>query len=415
VTGKLEADGDISTVKQSDVGGEVRTAQGSSGDISIEESNVVGPITADGNIPELKSVSKVGGPVEAGSVISAIKTSTVDGSVTAPDISQLEGVEINGNVTATDGANKDITVKSNNGESVICGNVVSTNGRVEKIKNSKVNGSVEAAQVGTLKGSNTEIGRSVRTTDQSADLEINGATVYGVVDAAGSIPEIKDSRVEGSVTAGGNVNVNESKVCTGPGTGLETKATVDTGKVKIKSSSTVSGPVDAAGPIEAVKGSTVKGNVDSDDKVKKIKDATVKGDVTADDKVGVIEQSTIKGSLTSGGEVEEVKQSTVEGSLTADGRVKVNDSDVCTDPNTGLDTTNGGPVKIESDSTVGGPISADGSIETIKDSTVKGDVVANGDVKLEGSTKIQGDVTSNGGTITEESNVTITGKTTENP
>jgi len=395
VTGSVEAGGTVSTVKQSTVGGGV-TADG--GNVTVEESTVDGPVAAGGDIPAIKSGSEIGGAVDAAGTVSEIATSAVDGSVTAADVGQLTGVSIGGDVTATDGANEDITIEGGDDGSVVCGDVVSTDGRVGKIVDAKVDGSVRAAQVGALKGDGTEVGRSVRTTDDGADLSINAATVYGSVDVAGSVLDVKQARIEGGIVAGGKVNVNESSVCTAPGAGLETEATAASGAVNVEGGSTVGGPVDAAGPVEAIKG------------------ATVEGDVTTDGAVGEVSTATIEGGLTASDGIGEIKGSTVEGDVTAGGNVKITESDVCTDSEARLRTTDGGAVTVEGGtSTVGGPIDADGPVETIKNATVDGDVVAGGDVTLEGTTEIRGDVTANGGRITEGSDVTVTGTTTENP
>ena len=115
-------------------------------------------------------------------------------------------------MTVTDGS-QPIAITRNNRESVICGDVVATDGRVEKVKNSTVTGSVRAAQVGKLKGTKAEVGGNVETTDPTAGLNIKGgSTVHGTVDAAGPIPELNSSTVEGTVRAGGKLKVKSSTV-----------------------------------------------------------------------------------------------------------------------------------------------------------------------------------------------------------
>lgn len=406
INGDVTANGNISEIGgKSKVGGDVTTKPGSNGKVKIKESTVGGSVDADGKISAIKSNSEIGGSIDAGGNISELKESKVGGSVTttdggsvtvknstvggritidgmvetlkasevggtveADDIDQLQGVRVNGNLKATDGTNSDITITRNNRTSVICGNV-ETPGSVEKIKNSEVNGTVSAARIGKLKGDKTKIGGNVETTDSTADLRIKGgSTVYGSVDAAGPIPELSSSTVKGSLIVGGKVKIKNGNVCTTAGS-LETNG----GKVNVKDGSTIGGSIDAGGPIEKITGgSTVKGSVTS------VGDARIKGGSTV--------EGFLKTKSGSGGVVAIVGSGTVvEGFVDADGKVQ----------------------KIK-DAVINGPVESSGPIEKIKSANV-GDVTAAGNVKIKNS-ETGSVTTTSGGNLILKGSSTVDGE-----
>lgn len=173
---------------------------------------------------------------------------------------------------------------------------------------------MRAAQVGSLKRQKTGVGGGVETTDDAAELEINsGSTVFGSVDAAGAVPEIGSSTVEGDVTAGGKIqlkikiSIKDSDLCTATDAGLET---TDGGAVTVKSNSTAGGPVDADGRVEKTENPTVEGAVASNG------DAKLEGSMT-------VESATIERRVDAGGDVLLRGSTTVTGDVVAEGSVTI--------------------------------------------------------------------------------------------
>lgn len=209
------ANGDIATVKNSIVGGDVVTVSGSDGDIGLKNSEVAGGVESAGGIGTFAN-TEVGGTVRAnGDIGSSMKNSAVGGDV----------------VTA-DGSDGDIEIKS----STVCG-TIDADGGVGELKNTDVGGDVVSNGDVDVGNSSEVFGDIV--TNGDGDITVgSGSTVGGNLDAAGDITV--SGTVEGTVTADGDVTI-ESSGTVGGDVDADGDVTVD---------GTVEGDVSAGGNID---------------------------------------------------------------------------------------------------------------------------------------------------------------------
>jgi len=203
ITGRVEADSEIGTltntnvggtvranggdigdtVTNSEIGGDVITASGSDGDIDIDGTTVAGKVEADGGVGTLTD-AVIGGTVRANG-------GDIGDSVT--------NSEIGGDLITASGSDGDIDITNS---SVVCGNVIA-DGDVGEISDSTIGGNVESSGDIDIGTGSTVFGNVTTTTDGDVVIA-NTATVKGNISAGGDVTV--NGTVEGDVSAGGSVD-----------------------------------------------------------------------------------------------------------------------------------------------------------------------------------------------------------------
>jgi len=311
VFGGVEAGGDISDgegIKDASITGDVVTTDGDDGKIAVRRGTTIGgAVDAAGSVSVIDR-AEVGGGVTAGGAIPTIRDATIGGSVAADGkISDGEGIKgssIGGDVVTTDGDNGAVVVRDG---SEIAGEIDAA-GAIPRIGDSTVGGSVTAGgKIGDDGGiDGSTIDGDVETTDgdNGAVTIKNGSEVGGKIDAAGSIPRIGDSTVDGDVTAAGKISDDGGIVDSTIG-GTVTTTDDDGGDAVIQGSSAAVGTeasgvvVDAAGDLTVKAGATAAGSVVADGDVV-VDGATVEGDATGAT-VTVTNGGTVEGAITETG------------------------------------------------------------------------------------------------------------------
>jgi len=192
------------TLNKQDVDGEVRTTDGSDGDIDIKDSIITGSVTAD-------------------SEIGVLQDSTIGGDVTAADDigSAIKRSDINGDVKTTNDGDIDVL------KSTICGKLEAS-GAIGNLKDSTIGGTVTAngdidATKTTVYGdlnplansdgdvklvNDTVIKGDITADGAKGDVSLSQSTVEGTVYADGDVDVKTGSVVEGDVRTDGDVTVN---------------------------------------------------------------------------------------------------------------------------------------------------------------------------------------------------------------
>ena len=187
-------DGDI-TLNDGEVDGDVVTEDGSDGDIDVTDATITGGVEADGEVGTLRNAT-VGGTVRANG-------GDIGGSV--------DGSAVNGDVVTASGSDGDIDVAN----STVCGEV-RADGAVGSIANAEIGGSVESGGDVDMDGASTVYGDLTAGSDATVAGTVEGdasadgdATVGGTV--GGNLTTGGDATVtgtvEGDVSAGGDVTV----------------------------------------------------------------------------------------------------------------------------------------------------------------------------------------------------------------
>lgn len=223
---KIQKNGDIDSLSR-DVNGDVRTKDGSSGDIDI-----------DGTGDRVD----IAGDVDADNDIGMVKQAIISGDVTAGGNIDMTGgdVKVGGSVIA--GSGSDIDGIS---DSTVGGNVVGQN--VDIKNGSTICGDVETGDGGDIgEISASEIGGNV-ISDNDADIK-NGTTVFGDVDSHGDV-NVYNSNIKANVSAEGDVTVQDKSTVEGD--------VFTDGNVDISGGSTVEGNVDAGGNVSVSDNSSV--------------------------------------------------------------------------------------------------------------------------------------------------------------
>lgn len=193
-SGSQVEDGDI-TVDGEEIDGDVVTEDGSDGDIDVTDATITGGVEADGEIGTLRNAT-VGGTVRANG-------GDIGGAVT--------GSAVNGDMVTAPGSDGDIDVVN----STVCG-AVRADGAVGSIANSEIGGSVEGGGDVDMNGNSTVYGDLTAGSDATiagtveGDVSVGGeVTVTGTV--GGTLTADSDvtvaGTVEGDVSAGGDVTV----------------------------------------------------------------------------------------------------------------------------------------------------------------------------------------------------------------
>ena len=211
------------------------------------------------------------------------------------------------NPAARIGATKNDSKAVVNGKATLKNNstvvgTIETDGTFTLKGRSAVAGEVKATTVEAIK--NSFLVGDLTTTTAGNELSIESESlVCGTIDAAGKI-QIKQSRVNGTVTAAGSIReLNESTV-------TDDVTTTRQGTVSIKSKSLVNGKIDADGAIPEVKSSEVTGPLEANGNIGSVKQSEIGGDVTTTDGGNgtvTVEESTIGGSIDADGRVEKIQ------------------------------------------------------------------------------------------------------------
>jgi cytoskeletal protein CcmA (bactofilin family) len=196
VAGKLKADGNIGTLKSTDVGGSVVTGDG--GDIGGTVSDVkIGGSIRCGNDLDITD-STVCGILNVGGNVATFRNTSVGGSVIAgggETFSDVDGIDPADDLADSDigGTARDIAVFGD----LLAGNDID-------ITNAKIEDRIAAAGNVTIKdGDPVEVG-DVVTTDSGSTITVeSGATLSGDIDTEGDVTV--NGEVVGDVSADGDV------------------------------------------------------------------------------------------------------------------------------------------------------------------------------------------------------------------
>lgn len=268
ISGKVDASGNIGTLRDSTIGGPV--SSGSGDDIGGADNVRVDGDLRSGNDIDIEN-SVVAGKLKAGGNISTLQSTDVGGSVVTGDGGDIGGTVSDVNVGGSVRCGNDLDIT----DSTVCG-ILNVGGNLATFRDTSVGGSVVAG--GGEAFSDVD---GIDPGDDLADSDVGGTAsgvdVFGSL-LAGNDVDITDAVIEDGIDAAGNVRIKS-------GDPVEVGGVVTTGS---SSTLTVEG------------GATLNGDIDTDGEV--VIDGTVNGDVTTEDDVMVT--GTVDGDVSAGGDVE---------------------------------------------------------------------------------------------------------------
>lgn len=221
----------------------------------------------------------------------------------------------------------------------------------------------------------------VAPVDTQAEMELERdahilATPYGEVQTGDEI-ELSRSRIEGQVTAGAEVELQEGSAIDGDVTAA--------GSVALQGDSTVGGDVSGDAAVELDGGSAVAASVDAGGDVQIAADSAVGTSVDTTGDVDISGGSSVGDDVDADGGVQ------LAGSGAVDGDV---DSGTALDMDSGSVVAGGvavsGPAQVDDGSAVDDGIDADGQVSVDGGSDVGDDVVSGAEAEIEGGGSVDG-------------------------